>query len=247
MLRAMLAAALLLGACGEEKEPIDTGSYDPQADPDGDGLSNAEEERLGTDNRNPDSDGDGVEDGKEVNGNTDPLDASDKPYQGGWKIGACRDGVQPSGDAVGETAEDFVLEDRYGDQVQLHAFCDRVVLVAAMYMTPGDLDEANADTVADELVALWADYERDGLMIIWLMGPNFDDVMPTSDDVNAFADFQGLDFPVLLDTDWDVARRFTGGPDPQPPTYTLFDAGAKIAVIDSPLDVNQVMNLVDQL
>jgi hypothetical protein len=238
---------LLLGACGGEEEPIDTGTYDPQADPDDDGLTNAEEEALGTDNRNPDSDGDGVLDGREVGGNTDPLDADDKPYTGGWEIGACRDNVMPSGAAVGDVADDFALEDRFGDLVQLHAFCDRAIIVAAMYITPGDLDEANADAVADELINLWDEFERDGLMILWLVGPTFEDEMATSEDIDAFAQFQGIEFPILRDPDWDVARRFTGGPDPQPPTYTLFAKDVKIAVIDSPLDTNQISNLVEQL
>lgn len=45
-------------------------------DSDGDGLSDAEEQRLGTDPNNPDTDGDGLSDGDEVNRyRTDPLKA----------------------------------------------------------------------------------------------------------------------------------------------------------------------------
>ncbi len=40
---------------------------DENPDWDGDGLSNEEEEKLGTDPRNPDTDGDGLKDGEEVN------------------------------------------------------------------------------------------------------------------------------------------------------------------------------------
>ena len=50
---------------------IDVGN----ADPDGDGLTNAEEEALGTDPNDADSDDDGLSDGEEVNAvGTDPLD-----------------------------------------------------------------------------------------------------------------------------------------------------------------------------
>jgi hypothetical protein len=46
-------------------------------DIDGDGLTNDEEEALGTNPRNPDTDGGGVPDGEEVTRGTDPLDPSD--------------------------------------------------------------------------------------------------------------------------------------------------------------------------
>ena len=58
------------------------GADDAAADPDNDGLSNAQEALLGTDPNNPDTDGDGLDDGDETEndgsvdpGDTDPLDA----------------------------------------------------------------------------------------------------------------------------------------------------------------------------
>jgi hypothetical protein len=47
---------------------------DAQEDFDGDGLTNLQEYKLGTDIRNPDTDGDGIPDGLEVAEGTDPLD-----------------------------------------------------------------------------------------------------------------------------------------------------------------------------
>lgn len=60
---------------------------DPEADDDGDGLTNAEEAALGTDPNNPDTDDDGISDGDEVNVyGTDPLNLDsdgDILYDGG--------------------------------------------------------------------------------------------------------------------------------------------------------------------
>ena len=51
-------------------------------DPDGDGLTNGEEDALGTDPTNPDTDGDGLTDGAEVTNGTDPLDPDDPGASG---------------------------------------------------------------------------------------------------------------------------------------------------------------------
>ncbi len=53
----------------------DAALLDPNADPDGDGLTNAQEDQLGTDKFNADTDNDGLTDGAEVNQyKTDPKD-----------------------------------------------------------------------------------------------------------------------------------------------------------------------------
>ena len=52
------------------------------ADDDNDGLSDEEEEALGTDPKLADSDGDGYSDRDEIDAGTDPLDPGDQPSTG---------------------------------------------------------------------------------------------------------------------------------------------------------------------
>jgi len=56
------------------RNPVDDPSDDVAEDTDGDGLSDANEEILGTDPGDPDTDDDGLSDGAEARGETDPLD-----------------------------------------------------------------------------------------------------------------------------------------------------------------------------
>jgi hypothetical protein len=98
-------------------------------DPDGDGLADADEATLGSDPGTPDSDGDGFDDGDEASQHTNPIDAEDHPYLGGWQIGACRDEVEPTGTTEGEVSNNFELPDQFGEMVSFHDFCDQVVYV----------------------------------------------------------------------------------------------------------------------
>lgn len=57
--------------------------YPPVADSDDDGLSDEEEEDLGTDPNDPDSDDDGIDDGDEVDCGSDPNDPNSVCSDGG--------------------------------------------------------------------------------------------------------------------------------------------------------------------
>ena len=136
----VVASVAFWGACTDKTQSdsfVDSDTdtdADVTTDDDGDGLSNSDEESLGSDPNVADSDGDGWDDGEEVDGNTSPVDAEDHPYTGGWAIGDCRDAVTSTGNEGGETAEDFALQDQFGDTVHLHSFCDRAVyLVGAAF------------------------------------------------------------------------------------------------------------------
>ncbi|HEV2066403.1 MAG TPA: hypothetical protein VGR08_06180 [Thermomicrobiales bacterium] len=68
---------------GPQAQPAEESIPEPapvsNVDSDGDGLTDADEERFGTDPGNGDSDGDTVNDSNEVAAGTDPLDSQDYP------------------------------------------------------------------------------------------------------------------------------------------------------------------------
>lgn len=69
---------------GPEEPEVDPG---PPPDRDGDGLSDPEEARLGTDPDHPDTDADGIGDGQEVREGTDPTDpASASAWHPEWTV-----------------------------------------------------------------------------------------------------------------------------------------------------------------
>ena len=101
-----LFALPALVACGGNGDEEDD-ALSPNGDEDGDGFTNGEEEDLGS----------------------DPLDDADVPYAGGWDKGQCRDNISPTGNGVGQIAEDFTLVDQFGEDWHLHDFCHEVVLL----------------------------------------------------------------------------------------------------------------------
>lgn len=109
----LLFLSVLLSACGVKLE----------SDADGD----AQDDVLLV--PNGDEDGDGYTNNEEMEQGSDPLNAYDIPYVGGWYKDACRNDVVSSGNELGEVAEDFALVDQFGDTVYLHDFCNRVVLL----------------------------------------------------------------------------------------------------------------------
>ncbi len=131
----LLLAALV--ACGPTEPP----------DADGDGLSDEDEDKVGTDPDNPDSDGDGLTDGDEVwEHETNPLDADTDGdgyddaleisegldptddesafYEGGWPFNPNKDdidGADPD-DVVdqGDVIANLRGIDQFGDEFQLY-------------------------------------------------------------------------------------------------------------------------------
>jgi len=118
--RAFAASVLGISACAG-----------PQLlDLDGDGLDDAWEEEGGiVDPLLLDTDGDGWTDGEEVYGFADPADDSDHPYIGEWPRGPWPADLESTGTAAGDIAEDFSLQDQFGENVKLWSFYGQVVLI----------------------------------------------------------------------------------------------------------------------
>jgi len=96
------------GGNSGDDELVDDGT-----DTDGDGLTDMQEDELGTDPEDPDSDGDGYSDGAEVENDSDPTNDEDGIFQGGFPFNADLDGCEDSGFSGGASV---------GDQLPCAAF-----------------------------------------------------------------------------------------------------------------------------
>ncbi|MEN9422752.1 MAG: hypothetical protein RL122_135 [Pseudomonadota bacterium] len=96
---------------------LDKDSTDgPLADPDKDGVTNADEKTLGTDPKNPDSDGDGLLDGVEKKAGTNPLNPDSDGDGIGDKVEVGTDPTKPL-DTDGDGKPNAVDADDDGDGI----------------------------------------------------------------------------------------------------------------------------------
>lgn len=192
MLRRAPIAVLLLTACAEGGEPLD-----PFGDEDGDGFANGEETRLGA----------------------DPFDADDVPYLGGWVKSPCGPEHEATGNAVGEVATNFVLQDQHGQDWSLHDFCDAVLLLEFSGFTCSSCT-ANAPGL-EQLLRI---YGEDGLLPVMVM---YD---ATPESARAFAEEKDLSFPVLSDPSGALFARWD--PSGDTPSTTILDRWTTVWSID---------------
>jgi thiol-disulfide isomerase/thioredoxin len=221
-MRAWLLAAAACKGGGE-------GVVGEGPDTDGDGLSDEFEAGIGSNPEAPDTDRDGWDDRAEVDGNTDPLNGYEHPYTGGWPIGACVDGVGATGNAIGGVAEDFALMDQHLDGVRLHAFCDRVVVMAA---SAPWCDPCRQE--APFLAAMYTKYAAQGLMVITLLGEDVSGNTASAEDLTAWADEYGATHPVLQDVGFSVAGRFKDFGSTALPANTLLGHGLVVQATELP-------------
>ena len=186
----------------------------PDNDPDEDGLTNAQEEVLGTDKNNPDSDGDGQSDKFESDNGSNPLNEYSKGYeQGNYIVGQCENGLleptDPSSEAsityegetytwplyaAGDIAPNFTLTDQYGQDVDLYSFCGKVVMLvfSASWCPP-------CQDLAQDVQDI-QDTAPDQIQVIELLIENEDyggGVVETADQMAWATDFGMTTIPVL--------------------------------------------------
>lgn len=97
---------------------------------------------------NIDSDGDGYTDSEELRAGTNPDSSYSYPItQGNYNIGMCNDGIAPSNGPtvsasiedgggiewnhydLGDVVENIVLRDQYGQDVSLYQFCGQHIML----------------------------------------------------------------------------------------------------------------------
>jgi peroxiredoxin len=196
-------------------------------DSDKDGLLDQEETEIwGTDPYKADSDGDNTADGDEIEIGTNPLDANDHPYFGGWPIDAwCRGDIVPSGNLEGQVTDNFSLLDQFGEVVRLWDFCGRAVLLvsgAGYCGTCQDTAHSNQTT--------YEHFRDQGFIVLYLFGMDQLGNIPDQQDLVDWAEYHELDFPVLADENFAVANRYINTPTPGIPAYTLLAPGAVVDI-----------------
>ena len=132
-LLALLLVGFVLASCGNPRrgggDDDDDDDDDDVTDTDGDGLTDAFEETIGTDPEDVDTDGDGYEDGDEHLNYFFANDATDYPYVGEYPRQPIPESVASSGAGVGLVPPNWTSPDQYGQDLQLHRFYGNVVVI----------------------------------------------------------------------------------------------------------------------
>ncbi len=172
--------------------------YDPSGDNDKDGLSNAFESTIGTDENEADSDGDGYSDTYEYLTYFSPLDSEDQPYAAHYPRGPLPsadswnkifDGQEASWNVPGHVTNGWELPDQQGREIELHSFYGCVVVLEFVV---GWCSACNAS--APSLDDRYELLKHQGLVVIQLMGEGVEGAEPS---VPEWVETHELGFPVF--------------------------------------------------
>jgi hypothetical protein len=199
---------------------LEAGTHPQVADYDQDALTDGQEVlEIGTDPWDPDSDGDGDDDGEEVAYGTDPLDAEEFVYAGGWPFQPDKDrfGAPEIGDADTEPGDAFArlkLLDQYGEQVDLYDFAGHgkptLVVIHAVWCPPsngvGEWISGVGDSYGYD--GYWPNVrgavDRGEMFLVHVIGENRSGQDPTLEDVQAWAEKYPHDLVPVLAGNGDV-------------------------------------------
>ena len=151
----------------------------------------------------------------------------DEIYNGSWPASAVPDWLQnaSTGDNEGAIAADFSLYDQNGDQVSLHAFYGRVILI---YSLAGWCSPCR--DVAEDSESLYQGRVDGGFMHIHLLAEDASTEPPDQPALQNWADDFGLTMPALADPGWQVSGRWER--DAGIPTKVLIDRNMRLAIVD---------------
>jgi hypothetical protein len=111
------------GDCMTDVQELELGT-DPdkaEADADADTISDCDEFALGTNPAAADSDGDGTNDADEITCLSDPMDAAENCYKCGWKRND-PGRLASTGSGIGDLMENVQMTDQCGDMVSIWDF-----------------------------------------------------------------------------------------------------------------------------
>lgn len=234
MTRSLAAvAALALFACN----PVDM-----EFDLDEDGLLEFEENDLGLDPDNPDSDNDGYLDGDELDLGTDPSDGSFHPYKGGWSIdGDCRSRELSSSSApynVGDLVANHAMVTQFGDEVKLHDFCGKHIVVKYGAFWCGPCKSGSQSLNAD-----FGGFSEDDVIVVEFWSETAEGGTPGADYLMSWANQYDLTNPEVVAFDHEgtnVGQLFEK--DGGIPSYSLIGPGGEVLVTDNKNAVMQTLS-----